>query len=104
MAKNFVQEGHCPEFTAPAGGVTAGVPVVLGTLVVIPLTDAAEGEGFAGRTGGVWSLPCAAGLTLGAKVGWLDGELVAAATAEAVEFGKLITAEAGGYADALLSN
>lgn len=104
MARNYVQEGDVLELIAPAGGVTAGTPVTIGTITVIPLVDAAQDEEFAGRTGGVWLLPCDTGLTAGAAVGWLAGELVAAATAEAVAFGKLATDEAGGYANAWLIN
>lgn len=104
MAKNYVQEGDALTLIAPAGGVTAGTPVTIGTLCVVALHDALAGEPFTGRPAGVWQLPAATGLTAGAEVGWLNGELVAAATAEAKAFGKLVTAEAGGYADALLIN
>lgn len=102
MAKNFVQSGSAPTFIAPAGGVVSGVAVALGDMVVIPLDDAAEGEPFVGHTGGVWNSACANGLTAGAKVAVLAGELVADGTAEAVYCGKLTTDESGGKADFLL--
>lgn len=104
MAKNYVQDGGTITLFAPAGGVTSGQVVVVETLVVVALVDAAEGEEFAARTDGVWSVPCTAGLKTGVAVGWLTGKLVASATAEAVAAGKLVTDEAGGYADLRLSN
>ncbi|WP_244260655.1 hypothetical protein [Pseudomonas aeruginosa] len=64
--------------------------------------DAAAGEPFAGKTGGVWSLPAAAGLTQGAKCSVLDGELVAAATADSVAFGKITEPTVDGFASAML--
>lgn len=102
MAKNYVQSGKAPTLIAPAGGVTAGVPVAIDALVVVPLEDAAAGEPFTGHTDGVWNVPCTAGLTAGAKVSLLAGELVADGTAESVPCGKLITAESSGTADLLL--
>ncbi|WP_019933860.1 capsid cement protein [Oceanimonas smirnovii] len=104
MAKNYVQDGATLVLIAPAGGATAGVPVTIEALCVMPLHDAAAGDEFTGRTGGVWLLPSAAGLAAGAEVGWLNGELVAAATASAKAFGKLTTDESGGYAEAMLIN
>lgn len=65
MAKNYVEDGNVLTLIAPVGGVQSGVPAVIGDLVVVPLVDAAAGEPFAGKTGGVWSLPAAAGLTQG---------------------------------------
>ena len=59
---------------APSGGVTADVPVVIGNLCVIPVTDAAEGEKFAGCAIGVFELPKATGggqsFAAGAIVEW----------------------------------
>ncbi|SDS21141.1 Predicted phage recombinase, RecA/RadA family [Halopseudomonas xinjiangensis] len=104
MAKNYVQDGRVLSFTAPAGGVVSGGLYAIGALVVVAASTAAEGEPFEGHTGGVWNVPAAAGLTAGAAVGLLDGEVVAAATAEAVACGKLATATASGTADLLLIN
>lgn len=102
MAKNFVQSGKTLTLPAPAGGVTAGIPVAIGDLVVVPLADAAEGENFVGHTDGVWNAPAAAGLLQGAKVAVLAGELVADGTAESTYCGKLVTDVADGTADFLL--
>lgn len=104
MAKNYIQDGNVLTLTAPAGGVVSGGIVAIGALVVVAVADAAAGSDFAGHTSGVWRLPAANGLTAGAAVGVLDGELVAAATENAVAAGKLVTAAAGGFADLLLSN
>ena len=104
MAKNYVQDGSVLPLIAPAGGVVSGEVVAIGKLVVVAHEDAAEGQPFEGYPCGVWRLPCDAGLTAGAAVGLLNGELVAAATAEAVACGKLVTAESGGYANVRLSN
>lgn len=104
MAKNFVQDGNVLPLIAPPGGVVSGGIYAIGDLVVIAQGDAAEGGPFQGYPGGVWRVPAAAGLTAGAAVGLLNGELVAAATAEAVACGKLVTAESGGYANVRLSN
>ncbi|SEJ57901.1 Predicted phage recombinase, RecA/RadA family [Pseudomonas linyingensis] len=104
MAKNFIQDGNVLPLIAPVGGVLSGGIYAIGTLVVIANGDAAEGETFQGHASGVWSVPADTGLAAGATVGLLAGELVAAATAEAVACGKLVTAESGGYASVRLSN
>jgi len=104
MAKNYIQDGNVLTLTAPAGGVKSGGVYAIGALVVVAVADAAAGEEFGAHAGGVWRLPAANGLAVGAEVGLLDGELVAAATENAVPAGKLVTATADGYADLLLSN
>ena len=66
----FIQPGLVLELTAPTGGVTAGVPVLIGTRLVIPTTTVAETLLFRGMTAGVFSVP---------KVGsqaWTEGALV----------------------------
>lgn len=44
MAKNPVATGDLLQFTAPSGGVVAGALTLVGLLLVIPVTSAAEGE------------------------------------------------------------
>lgn len=56
MASNSVQPGCVVEFTAPTGGVTNGVPVYIGGLLVIPLVTALVGVRFNGALEGVWTL------------------------------------------------
>jgi len=51
--KNFIAKGDTLELTAPAGGVVSGSPVLIGSLLVIPVADAAVGEKFAGLAEGV---------------------------------------------------
>lgn len=102
MAMNYVEDGDVLTLIAPAGGVLSGVPAVVGALVVVPLVDADAGEEFAGKPGGVWRLPAANGLAQGAKCSVLDGELVAADTADSAPFGYVTEATVGGFASALL--
>ena len=102
MAKNYVEDGQQITLIAPAGGVESGKPYAIGSLVVVALIDAAEGEPFSAAPGGVWELPVASGLAVGSAVGLLDGAVVAAATENAVPCGALLTAESGGTANVLL--
>lgn len=68
MASNFSQPGCVMEFVAPTGGVVSGTPVLIGSLVVIPLVTAAETVAFNGQVGGDWTLPKTTGET------WVQGE------------------------------
>lgn len=104
MATNFVQDGDVLTMTAPVGGVTSGGLYAFGTLVVVALVTAVEGEPFAGKTGGVWNVPAGAGLTAGAKVSLKAGALVADGTADSVPCGKLVTATVAGSANLMLLN
>ena len=54
--KNYVQHGDTMDFTAPSGGVTSGVPVRIGRLLVVPQASAAQGQRFAGKTTGVFDV------------------------------------------------
>ena len=51
--KTFVQPGESIEFTAPSGGVTSGVGVLIGALVVIATVTAAAGARFNALVEGV---------------------------------------------------
>jgi predicted RecA/RadA family phage recombinase len=104
MAKNYVEDGESLTLIAPAGGVVSGIAYAIGTLAVVALVTAAEGEPFAARATGVFSLPTAAGLLAGAKVSLKAGGMVADGTAASVAFGKLIADESGGFAPVRLSN
>jgi predicted RecA/RadA family phage recombinase len=53
--KTFSEEGEVLAFTAPGGGVTKGVPYLIGSLVVVPVHTAAEGARFSGLVRGVVS-------------------------------------------------
>lgn len=102
MAKNHVGPGGTVNFDAPTGGVTAGVPVALNDLVVIPLAGGPKGTPCVGFTGGVWNVQAAPGLKQGQKVNILAGVLVKPDTAESVPYGKMMSDESGGMAEALL--
>jgi predicted RecA/RadA family phage recombinase len=71
--KNFVQNGHNLDFIAPAGGVVSGVAIVIGALIVVPATTAAEGMPFAGWIEGVYNLPAAVHASTQA---WTTGQLL----------------------------
>lgn len=51
--KTFYAPGKVMEFTAPAGGVTAGTGVKIGSLLVIALVTAAENVKFNGVAEGI---------------------------------------------------
>lgn len=57
MAKNFRQPGDFVAVTAPAGGVSSGDPVLVGSLFGIALTDAVAGDTVQIGTIGVYSIP-----------------------------------------------
>ena len=104
MATNYVQDGDVLQLTAPVGGVVSGGIYAVGALVVVAIADAKAGETFAAKTKGVWTVETTGTLAAGDAVGLKAGKVVAAATADAVACGKLVTASAGGFADLLLSN
>lgn len=104
MAKNYSGEGKSRTFISPTGGTTNGVPVAIGSLMVIPLEDSVKGQPFTGVLDGSWILPVTGALKTGVKVSWLaaSSSLVAADTADSLPFGKLLGDASGGFADALL--
>lgn len=70
--ENYDQEGEVIQLTAPSGGVVSGTPVLIGSLVVIPLVTAAETEKFSALVTGVATVPKATGTpwTEGLKLYW----------------------------------
>ena len=54
---NFRQEAEVVTLTAPSGGVTAGLPYKIGSLVVVACITAAEGAQFTAIAAGVVSGP-----------------------------------------------
>lgn len=70
--KNYVKDGKNMTYTAPAGGVVSGVPVLIGALLVVPVASAAEGEQFAGEVNGVFqhTKVSAQAWTEGQKIFW----------------------------------
>lgn len=55
--KNMVQPGKILTLTAPSPGVTKGVGVMIGGLLVVPAQTAATGESFSGDSEGVFEMP-----------------------------------------------
>lgn len=72
---NYIQPGDVLECTAPVGGVTTGVPVLIGSLLVIPATTVAATYKFSGQIVGVFTLAktSAQAWTEGQKIYWDDG-------------------------------
>lgn len=68
--QNYYKSGRVLTFTAPAGGVTSGTPVLIGSLVVIPAASAAVGLQFEGETEGVFTVPKTAGAA------WAEGQVL----------------------------
>jgi len=82
MGRKFLQEGEVMTFTAPSGGVTVDLPVLIGGLLVVPANSVAQGQPFEGATCGVYiNMPKAAGA-------WTEGQLVYWDTAQS----KFVTA------------
>nr|WP_314563074.1 DUF2190 family protein [uncultured Pseudomonas sp.] len=102
MSKNYQGAGQTVTFTSPTAGTTAGVPLAINSLVVVPMDTTKKGETCVGALGGSWQLPVTGALKLGAKVSLLAGGLVAEGTADSVPFGKLLGDASGGFAEALL--
>lgn len=69
-AYNYLKSDDNMEFTAPGGGVTKWVPVMIGQLLVIPVVTAAATVRFIGLARGVFTVT---------KVGsqaWTEGQVV----------------------------
>jgi predicted RecA/RadA family phage recombinase len=61
MSTGFGQPADIMEYTAPTGGVTKGVPVLIGGLFVIPADTASAGASFRGKTTGLFTAAKATG-------------------------------------------
>lgn len=70
MGTSYIQQGDVMTFTAPSGGVTAGTPVLIGNLLVIPQETAAQTLKFSGYVTGVHSVPKAD------SQAWTEGALI----------------------------
>ncbi len=53
--KTYHQKGEVMTLTAPSGGVVSGVPLLIGSLFVVPMISAAEAELFSALAEGVVS-------------------------------------------------
>jgi len=68
--------GNVLDFTAPSGGVTAGLFYLIGAFVIFANVTAAEGEKFAGVTNGLFTdvvKATGSAWTEGAKIYWDNG-------------------------------
>jgi predicted RecA/RadA family phage recombinase len=70
MGTSYIQPGEVLEFTAPSGGVTKGVPILIGNLIVIPLDTVAQTLAFRGSLTGVHLVPKAD------SQAWAEGAIV----------------------------
>lgn len=52
--KTMISEGDVIDFTAPSGGTTSGVGVMLNKLFLIPVTSNVQGDMVAGKASGVF--------------------------------------------------
>lgn len=68
MATTYLEPGDDLEFTAPTGGVTVNVPVLIGGWFVIPDVTVAAGVRFNGKTVGVHTL------TKNTGEAWAEGQ------------------------------
>lgn len=57
MSRTFVQPGNTIDAVAPVGGVTSGVPVMVGALFGVPEVSAAAGATYSLNVVGVHRLP-----------------------------------------------
>jgi predicted RecA/RadA family phage recombinase len=60
MAANYLQEGRYIDVTL-AADATGGTPIIIGTMVGVPLVDGASGETVSCGIKGVWLLPLKSG-------------------------------------------
>lgn len=102
MSRSFIQRGDVGTFTAPGGGVTAGTPLLIGTLVVVPQNTVAATLTFDGYIEGVCTCPKATGVawTEGQVLYWdsAAGNFATAASATARRAGVAMVAAASGDA------
>jgi predicted RecA/RadA family phage recombinase len=102
--KNFVQEGNVLTLTAPTGGVLSGKPVAVGSVVVVPVSDADAGDSFGGHRCGVFSIDTAGTPTEGAKA-YITGAGQATVTASGNTLvGVFVSAkDASGFSEVLFT-
>lgn len=70
--KTYIQNGHVITVTTPAGGVTSGDGLIVGSVFGIAAYSATEGDPLELATTGIYKLPkaTAAVLAVGARVAW----------------------------------
>lgn len=70
MSKTYLQPGDTLDLVAPEGGVTSGVPLLVGGVLVVPQVTAAAGVTFAGMVVGVHAY------TKTASQAWTQGQAI----------------------------
>jgi predicted RecA/RadA family phage recombinase len=70
MSTTYQQPGHSLDLIAPTGGVTTGVPLLIGALFVVPNVTAAQTLPFTGMVVGVHSY------TKTASQAWVQGQAI----------------------------
>ena len=72
MPTNYVDSGRNLDLTAPTGGVTSGVGVLMGRLFAVALSTASAAAAFVGATFGQWTLAktSAQAWAVGDKIYW----------------------------------
>lgn len=102
MSTKFIQPGDVVTLTAPSGGVTSGVAIKIGSLVVVPRTTAAQTLPFDADVTGVHLLAKATGSawTEGATLYFdtANNNFVTAQSATACRAGHAVVAAASGDA------
>lgn len=78
---NFISSGNVINLVA-GGAITAGSPILVGSILAVPVTDAVSGQTFAAYTEGVFSVPKASeAIVQGDKLYWDGGNSVVTKTA-----------------------
>jgi predicted RecA/RadA family phage recombinase len=76
---NYVQEGVAIDYTVPAGGVTSGQLVLIGSIVGVCASTGVEDDVIAARIEGVFEVPKVAGaVTQGQALYFLGGSVTTA--------------------------
>jgi predicted RecA/RadA family phage recombinase len=71
MSQTFVQQGDVVEYTAPTGGVVVDVPLLISSVVVVPLVTAAQTVRFNAGVKGIFkNMPKATGSA------WVEGQVL----------------------------
>lgn len=101
--KNFVQGPDSFDFTAPVGGVVSGTALLIGKLLVVPVTSADAGDKFTGSIEGIFTLPATSADTpsAGALAYWdaTPGEVTTTASGN-VLCGYFMEAKSAGVTEA----
>jgi len=68
--RTYIQSSHVLTLTAPSGGVVAGTPLLISSLVVVPAETVAQTLPFDAHVAGVFTCPKATGVT------WSEGQVL----------------------------